>query len=386
MQLEELQKHWNAFAKSDPFWAILTAPDKENRRWRAEEFFATGKAEVDALIQSVEALNWTGRRRRALDFGCGVGRLTQPLSDHFEQCCGVDISAEMLRLANEFNRRQSRCSYHLNTSNALPLFSDGYFDFIYSNIVLQHMKPEYAGNYIREFLRVLAPGGLIIFQLPSEMVRHPHPASTSMRLPETAFRAAIRPTSVVDTITPSSQKQVAAVVKNVSGFTWPRSSVCLGNHWLSETGKTLVVDDARAELSQDLPPGGEEHLKLRITAPDNPGVYLIELDMVQEGVSWFKQRGSETAVFPVTVQGQQEPEDKGAPGTFNARMEMYGMPLDAVVGIVTQSGGRFLEIKQDYCAGSNWHSYRYCVTKDEYAGDKSPGRYYFREYSTTEGG
>src|ERR1051325_7140921 len=110
MQLEELQKHWNAFAKSDAFWAILTAPEKENGRWQSEEFFATGQCEINALMQSVAGLRWAGRRQRALDFGCGVGRLTQALCDHFAECYGVDIAGEMLKLAEEFNRHGSRCS------------------------------------------------------------------------------------------------------------------------------------------------------------------------------------------------------------------------------------------------------------------------------------
>ena len=42
------------------------------------------------------------------------------------------------------------------------------FDFVYSSLVLQHMKPEYSQNYIKEFLRILAPGGLVYFQLPAE--------------------------------------------------------------------------------------------------------------------------------------------------------------------------------------------------------------------------
>src|SRR5215813_11512949 len=104
MQLDELQKHWNAFARQDALWAILTSPDKDKGRWQPEEFFATGKSEIAGLMQSVAALNWTERRQRALDFGCGVGRLTQALCDYFAECCGVDIAAEMLRLAEEFNR------------------------------------------------------------------------------------------------------------------------------------------------------------------------------------------------------------------------------------------------------------------------------------------
>jgi SAM-dependent methyltransferase len=376
MELEQLQEHWNAFAKIDPLWAILTAPDKKNGRWGPLEFFQTGKDEIDTLMKSVATMNWSGHRQRALDFGCGVGRLTQALCGYFEECCGVDISVEMLRRAGEFNRFGSRCSYCVNTTNDLRSFSDGSFDFVYSNIVLQHMEPEYAANYIREFIRVLAPGGLIVFQLPSEMIARTGVIGTATQLPEAAFRASIRPVSVIHNIPSSSETAFDVLVKNLSSFTWPQSSVRLGNHWLLEDETCLAFDDARAELSQDLAPGGEQQLTLWVNAPSEPGAYKMELDMVQEGVAWFNNHGSETLIIPITVEPARAAGNDST--AFKARMEMYGMPLETVVGIVTQSGGRFVEIRQDTCAGLDWHSYRYCITKDSVQGG-SPDRYCFRE-------
>jgi len=363
MQLDELKKHWNAFAKTDPFWAILTVPDKANGRWTREEFFATGKIEIDALMQSLAALDWNGRRGRALDFGCGVGRLTQVLCDYFEEVCGVDIAADMLSLADKFNRHGLRCTYRLNTAGDLSLFADDSFDFVYSNIVLQHMKPEFALMYIREFLRVLAPAGLIVFQLPAELIPHVTRPATPAVLPPGAFRAVIVPGAVEQTMRASAETTITAVVRNVSDCTWPQSSVWLGNHWLTGRREVLLLDDGRTVLSQELPPGAEARLSLRITAPQRPGVYLLELDMVLEGVAWFKNRGSKTAVLAVRVEdAQTRPADTAA--VFKPQMEMYGTPLEAVVTTVTQAHGRFVEIRQDRYAGPNWRSYRYCITKD----------------------
>jgi SAM-dependent methyltransferase len=49
----------------------------------------------------------------------------------------------------------------------LACFADGTFDFVYSVITLQHVAPEYSRRYIAEFLRVLAPGGVTLFQVPA---------------------------------------------------------------------------------------------------------------------------------------------------------------------------------------------------------------------------
>ena len=54
---------------------------------------------------------------------------------------------------------------YLNTRPDLSLFPGGQYDFVYSSLTLQHMKPRYSRRYIGEFVRVLAPGGLLVFQL-----------------------------------------------------------------------------------------------------------------------------------------------------------------------------------------------------------------------------
>lgn len=167
MELKELQKHWNQFGKRDPLWAIITRDDKKGNKWNPDEFFETGKQEIKDVMQYVEKLGLLQQRGRALDFGCGVGRLTQALANYFEEVVGIDIAPSMVKIANRYNRFGARCMYYVNCVDNLRLFSDQEFDFIYTNIVLQHMKPYYAKSYIKEFLRVLKSQGVLIFQLPS---------------------------------------------------------------------------------------------------------------------------------------------------------------------------------------------------------------------------
>jgi SAM-dependent methyltransferase len=179
MDLGNLQANWTVLGKRDPLWAILVDPSKRGNRWLVEEFFETGRREIDAALARVAALGLRlptgGEGGRALDFGCGVGRLTQALAGRFAEAVGVDIAPTMIERAREYNRFPATCHYELNTDADLRRFPDGRFDFVYSNIVLQHMEPRYSTVYIREFGRVLAPGGVLIFQLPSGVVRRPVP-------------------------------------------------------------------------------------------------------------------------------------------------------------------------------------------------------------------
>lgn len=167
MGIRSLQRLWDALGRSDPLWAILTDPAKKGNRWRLDEFFETGVREIEALRAYVDALGIDHRRRRALDFGCGVGRLTQALAEHFDHVDGVDIAPSMIARARELNRRGDRCRFRVNASGDLRLFDDGTFDLIYSNITLQHIPPPHASGYVGELVRVLAPGGLLIFQIPA---------------------------------------------------------------------------------------------------------------------------------------------------------------------------------------------------------------------------
>lgn len=167
MDLKDVQANWNRFGETDPFWAVLAWPGMEAGRWDVDAFFATGREEISDVMAYLDELGVPLEHGIALDFGCGVGRLTQALAHYFDQVHGVDISETMIDLAQRLNRFGERCHYHLNLRDDLSLFADDTFDFVYSNITLQHMPPRYARRYICEFLRVLKPTGIAVFQIPS---------------------------------------------------------------------------------------------------------------------------------------------------------------------------------------------------------------------------
>jgi SAM-dependent methyltransferase len=117
--------------------------------------------------------------RAALDFGCGVGRLTQPLTEYFDEAVGVDLSHEMVRLAQGYNRAPDRCRYVVNAAADLSMFPTGSFDLVFSYLTLQHMPPRYSMRYLREFVRIARTGGIICVQLPAA----PATFSETLRVP-----------------------------------------------------------------------------------------------------------------------------------------------------------------------------------------------------------
>jgi len=167
MRIKDLRQDWDACARNDPLWAIITDPKKRGNRWDVSEFFRTGAAEITGVLGYVQSLGVPLRMERALDFGCGVGRLSRALAEYFNEVHGVDVSLAMVELARQYSRYNEKCRYHANDSPSLRIFPDDHFDLIYSNITLQHIDPKDTMEYVQEFVRVLAPRGLLVFQLPS---------------------------------------------------------------------------------------------------------------------------------------------------------------------------------------------------------------------------
>jgi SAM-dependent methyltransferase len=376
MKLGELQKNWNQLGMSDPMWAVLTFPGKENNQWEPDAFFETGRVEVAGLLRRAEALGMPKLRRTALDFGCGVGRLTQALADQFAHSTGVDIAPSMIAAARRLNRHGDRCVYQVNDTEDLSRFPAGGMDMVLSRIVLQHMRPEYSMKYMGEFVRVLAPGGLAVFQIPSrpsgENVIKPTDVPVGEPLPDEAFRAQMVPDKTVQTAAAGSQITLTVRVRNISSVTWPGWERCggyplqLGIHWLDKDGRVLVNDDARVPVRTDLAPGERVDLPLTFLSPAKAGEYILELDMVQELVSWFQGKGSSTCRMPVRIEPSGAVQEV-SPSPFEdtpivPRMEMYGIPRAEVVQLVADRGGSVLEVEEDDLA-PGWESFTYYVTK-----------------------
>jgi SAM-dependent methyltransferase len=168
MSLEKSKKHWEDMGDLDPYWAILTSPDTKHGKWDVDKFFGTGSEEISSVLHAGEKLGLPEHHDWALDFGCGVGRLTRALAPHFQNVVGIDISQSMLRQAEALNPL-TNCRFILNDSDSLP-FPSGQFDLIYTALVLQHVPyKESIRRYIAEFVRVLKTRGLLVMQLPNRV-------------------------------------------------------------------------------------------------------------------------------------------------------------------------------------------------------------------------
>ena len=165
--LRRVRAHWETHGEQDPLWAVYVAPGTRGGKWDVDAFFATGRAEVERVWATLPIDGRPARRALALDFGCGVGRLTRALAERFDKVIGVDVSAPMVDRAREFAQDDPRMSFVLNPSDNLSFVADGAVDLVYSSLVLQHMSRPLAQRYLAEFVRVLAPDGAAVVQVAS---------------------------------------------------------------------------------------------------------------------------------------------------------------------------------------------------------------------------
>ncbi len=358
MELADVARTWDTLGRTDPLGAIISTPDKRRGGWDPEEFFASGRAEIHDVLGRVEtALGRGFGTARALDFGCGVGRLTQALAGRFDRCDGVDIALSMIDWAERYNRYESRCRYHLNTGDDLGLFADASFDLVYTAHALQHVERQYATRYVEEFFRVLGPAGVAVIEVVTEPVR-----GVDGPLDDGGFRLEIVAGRIGRLLAGQTATVPLTVINRGDGVlpavgTDGWFQVSIGNHWLDSAGAG-AFDDGRVPLPRDLGPGESATVALDVTAPSAPGRYALEIDGVQEGVAWFADKGNRPARLAVVVSAGPSLASRlrhvairpgpRAPGNDRelraARKEMFGWPADEVRAFIAACGGTVADV------------------------------------------
>lgn len=382
-------EYWDQHAASDPLWTVLAFPEKSGGRWELSEFMKTGEREIALLFHRFDALGLESPTRRALDFGCGVGRLTQALARRHQHVLGADISRGMIDLARRLNHYPDCAEYMCTAETGLESLPGQSFQFIYSNIVLQHVAPDLAVEYLGEFFRLLESGGLLVFQLPSH--KDSLVDAEIKAMPDAAYNAAIELIGAAPaTVAASSEFSLTVKVRNASEHPWEQPFVgplAVGNHWLDASGDLMLTqDDGRSPLLQVVPPGLEWPVLLTMRAPAEPGSYVGEIDLVHEGISWYGHKGSRTLRFMVDVTRDSaavagagtamireypippypeaalpSPSASAATRFVKADFPMNGVHREEVMEIIRRHGARLAYLEEDRRAGPEWVSYRYFV-------------------------
>ena len=138
-------------------------------------------------------------------------------------------------------------------------------------------------------------------------------SQTAGPLPASGFRAEISLPQPPAKLRAGQVEIINIKVKNASNTIWWQRGgettdrtdnmyyIAAGNRWLDKDGKSTSETEGHNGIPKDLMPGEEVEMPLQITAPQTPGEWILNLDMVQEGVAWFGEKGSPTTKVKVTV-------------------------------------------------------------------------------------
>ena len=133
-------------------------------------------------------------------------------------------------------------------------------------------------------------------------------AEKGLPLSDAAFKARLSVTNMPEVMRTGQKYSLRVLLRNDSNVIWPgrqptwQFQLTVANRWQTETGESITNMDGRSALFQDLAPSETVELPLTVTAPNEPGNYVLQLDVVQEGVAWFGDRGSEVLSLRVRVE------------------------------------------------------------------------------------
>ena len=115
---------------------------------------------------------------------------------------------------------------------------------------------------------------------------------------------------------PGQQIEATVTVRNAGVRPWAPEGLALGYHLRRADGTGVTYDGLRTPLEEPVPPGGEVTLRAGLWAPPEPGRYVVEWDLVYEGLLWFSWKGSPTATTRLVVEGAPKAVEGWSPTPF----------------------------------------------------------------------
>ncbi|MCU1397746.1 MAG: hypothetical protein JWN62_855 [Acidimicrobiales bacterium] len=155
---------WARIAETEPYFGVLANAEylSDNLDAEAEErFFVSGQGDITHVVNTIRGhLAPDFAPELAVDFGCGVGRLTFAMAGVSERVVGVDVAPAMREIAAR--KAESFGIANVSFSEAIP--SEG-VDWVNSLIVVQHIPPERGYGLLAALLGSIRPGGVFSVQL-----------------------------------------------------------------------------------------------------------------------------------------------------------------------------------------------------------------------------
>ncbi|MCS7060864.1 MAG: class I SAM-dependent methyltransferase [Anaerolineae bacterium] len=192
-----IQASWRTIGEQEPYWSVLSADEYKlaNIQGRLEEFYRSGWESFHLLVNTMKRNGLDDRLedKTLLEYGCGVGRVTNVLAQKFKRVHAYDVSTSHLALARQVTDSLGLANVHYVAVQSLRDMQElPQVDMAYSIIVLQHNPPPIIRLILESMLDALKPGGTALFQLLTyqegysfrveEYLSSPRPAQIEMHV------------------------------------------------------------------------------------------------------------------------------------------------------------------------------------------------------------
>lgn len=167
------ERYWDERARENALYFVDTGVGYDDPD--TDAFWRRGEEVVERMLGMAGIR--VGPDETVADIGCGVGRLTRALARRAGRVYGIDVSREMLALAERHNSNLANVEWLHGDGAGLDVLADGSVDGCFSHVVFQHIPdPQVTLNYVREMGRVMRPGGWALFQVSTDPTVHRKPA------------------------------------------------------------------------------------------------------------------------------------------------------------------------------------------------------------------
>lgn len=180
------QRAWEDWAQIDPYYAVLSNPERFNGSWNenTSAFFQSGVDDVERLAHMCQEVGLATSWGQGLDFGCGIGRVTRALAGRCERVLGVDVSRTMVEHASRLNVDVPNIAFRAIAD--VDEIDDDSADLLYSHLVLQHLgSPAEIRRTAGSLCRKLRRGGVMLLGVPHSIP--PRTLQARLRLRSRAY-------------------------------------------------------------------------------------------------------------------------------------------------------------------------------------------------------
>jgi hypothetical protein len=286
-----------------------------------------------SIKATADEIRWIGRDRDLLSFQSAENRqsfakvdawvVSSVKSNGVEALLRPNVPALGINYNEYFDKPASRQLFsralnNLRGKRTYSLVLDDELDSALDSLKRRNLVAGHISNVIIPFysLRTQFHMTLIEVLVPESngaMRRPPgQPDITDITGPlnDDAFVATLSASNFPTAIKAGQIATINVQVTNASAYTWhsrsnkpPAYVINVADIWFRADGKTMVTNmDGRSTLTRDVWPGESGTVQLSIKAPAAPGEYVLEIDLVQEGVAFFKEKGSHTWRTPIKVE------------------------------------------------------------------------------------